>query len=56
MQTIAILEDLGKKGTKIEHLDPQTFEFKVHTSAWVYTYHHDYLGNCGARDPVVLFN
>ena len=53
--TIAILRNLG--GKDANHTSgPPNFEFKVHTCAWVYTYHYHYLGNCGMRRPVVLFN
>ena len=45
----------GKRGEN-QTSGPPNFEFKVHISAWVYTYYHDYLGNCGTRKPVVLFN
>ena len=51
--------DSGRSGEKRDEnrtSGPPSFEFKVHTSAWVYTYNHNYLGNCGAREPVVLFN
>ena len=51
--------DSGRSGEKRDEnrtSGPPNFEFKVHTSAWVYTYHHDYLGNGSVRKPVVLFN
>ena len=50
--------DSGRSGGEKDEnqtSDPHTL-WSIHASAWVCAYHYDYLGNCGTRNAVVLFN